>query len=407
LLAAKQNTLTAGDNITITDNVISATGGGTEYTAGTSLEITDDNVINSTLNLVNDGDCSIKMKGTYTHWSGTEVDCDNTVEGKASAAFGSNITISANTYQNFVAGYDNSITKGSYSAVFGTSNKVSESEALVGGESNTVSGEYGFAAGRNNTISAMYGATIGCSNTVSGQYGFAAGYNNKAGAYSYMIGEYNNNRQAYDYTYALGSYNTVSGQYSAAIGSSNKAYGYASTAIGYSNAANSYASTAIGMSNSASANGQPSVAIGQSNQATGKYSVAIGEDNYAVNEAEVALGQYNKFVTSGSDTTHNGTKFTIGDGSINARSNVLQIMADGYTYIKGIGDYDGTNWDSAKSLQEVISEGGGGSVTVDSELSDTSENPVQNKVITAKITEIESTIGNISTLLDTINGEEV
>lgn len=45
---------------------------------------------------------------------------------------------------------------------------------------------------------------------------------------------------------------------------------------------------------------------------------------------------------------------------------------------------------------------GGGSVTVDSALSNTSENPVQNKVITEKITEVETTIGNIDVLLGTI-----
>lgn len=42
--------------------------------------------------------------------------------------------------------------------------------------------------------------------------------------------------------------------------------------------------------------------------------------------------------------------------------------------------------------------GGGASITVDSELSDTSENPVQNKVIYA-------TLGDISQALDAINGE--
>ena len=42
------------------------------------------------------------------------------------------------------------------------------------------------------------------------------------------------------------------------------------------------------------------------------------------------------------------------------------------------------------------------SITVDSELSDTSTNPVQNKVVTKKITEITTTVGNVDALLQTI-----
>ena len=38
----------AGENITIENGVISADGGGSEYTAGTGIEITDQNVINNT-----------------------------------------------------------------------------------------------------------------------------------------------------------------------------------------------------------------------------------------------------------------------------------------------------------------------------------------------------------------------
>ncbi len=62
------------------------------------------------------------------------------------------------------------------------------------------------------------------------------------------------------------------------------------------------------------------------------------------------------------------------------------------------------NWWIGETDTGVPASGGtsGGSVTVDSELSKTSENPVQNKVITEKITEVETTIGNIDVLLGTI-----
>ena len=41
---------------------------------------------------------------------------------------------------------------------------------------------------------------------------------------------------------------------------------------------------------------------------------------------------------------------------------------------------------------------------IDSELSTTSENPVENKVITAAINSINETIGNINNVLTEING---
>ena len=44
----------------------------------------------------------------------------------------------------------------------------------------------------------------------------------------------------------------------------------------------------------------------------------------------------------------------------------------------------------------------GGSITVDSELSEESTNPVQNKVITARIVKIETDVGNVDALLSTI-----
>lgn len=46
-LATKQDVLTAGSNITIVENVISATGGGAEYTAGSGIAISEQNVISN------------------------------------------------------------------------------------------------------------------------------------------------------------------------------------------------------------------------------------------------------------------------------------------------------------------------------------------------------------------------
>lgn len=43
-----------------------------------------------------------------------------------------------------------------------------------------------------------------------------------------------------------------------------------------------------------------------------------------------------------------------------------------------------------------------GNITIDKELSKTSTNPVENRVITARFSGIDTTIGNIDALLNTI-----
>lgn len=63
LLAGKQDTLTAGSNITIENDVISATG--TTYTAGANIQISPENVISAT-------------DTTYTHFTGATSSADGT-----------------------------------------------------------------------------------------------------------------------------------------------------------------------------------------------------------------------------------------------------------------------------------------------------------------------------------------
>lgn len=77
---------------------------------------------------------------------------------------------------------------------------------------------------------------------------------------------------------------------------------------------------------------------------------------------------------------------------------VIQGKADksGWTPNKYLGT------DAEGNMVEKDAPSGGGSITVDSELSEDSTNPVQNKVITAKITEIETNVGNVDALLSTI-----
>lgn len=74
--------------------------------------------------------------------------------------------------------------------------------------------------------------------------------------------------------------------------------------------------------------------------------------------------------------------------------------------VQNVGDLTELTTTNKNSLVEAINEvnakeGGGGSVTVDGELSGTSENPVQNKVIMARFDGLDQTVAGIGGRLAT------
>jgi hypothetical protein len=73
------------------------------------------------------------------------------------------------------------------------------------------------------------------------------------------------------------------------------------------------------------------------------------------NENEHAEGIYNK---SNSGATNDlKTQHSVGMGSGEEdRKNSFEIMKNGDAYLTGVGSYDGTNIETAKTLQEVINE---------------------------------------------------
>lgn len=126
----------------------------------------------------------------------------------------------------------------------------------------------------------------------------------------------------------------------------------------------------------------------KNNKATGDYSHAEGfnttasgagshsEGIYTIanNASEHAQGNYNK--SNAGSTEDLKTIHSIGVGTKEKRMNAQEVMRNGDHYVLGIGGYDGTNPESAQTLQEVI------------------------KGITDEMGEIDS-------LLDQINGEVV
>lgn len=122
------------------------------------------------------------------------------------------------------------------------------------------------------------------------------------------------------------------------IGISSGAFGVASHSEGYYT----------------TANGDYSHSEGESSCAEGESSHTEGYKTITTNKAEHAEGKYNK--------SNSGTISSIGIGTNdNDRNNAFEVMSDGNIYVKGLGDYDGTNavdtnheGKKGKSLQECV-----------------------------------------------------
>lgn len=108
------------------------------------------------------------------------------------------------------------------------------------------------------------------------------------------------------------------------------------------------------------AEGHGTVAIGDASHAEGFFSHAKGSNSHTegyktitTNDSEHAEGRLNKS-NKGSDLKDK-TLSSIGIGSSEtSRKNAFEVMSNGDIYVHGLGDYDGTNPDTASTLQECI-----------------------------------------------------
>lgn len=115
-------------------------------------------------------------------------------------------------------------------------------------------------------------------------------------------------------------------------------------------------------------------AEGFNTTASGAGSHSEGIYTIANNASEHAQGNYNKSNTGSTEDLK--TIHSIGVGTEEKRMNAQEVMRNGDHYVLGIGGYDGTNPESAQTLQEVIKG-------------------------------ITDGMGEINSLLDQINGEVV
>jgi hypothetical protein len=103
-------------------------------------------------------------------------------------------------------------------------------------------------------------------------------------------------------------------------------------------------------------------AIGYDSHAEGSSSYSIGDESHAegyvtltLNDYEHAQGAYNKSTKTNSTFGNAGnTIHSIGIGTSVARKNAEEIMQNGDMYLIGVGDYDGTNFSEAQTVQQVI-----------------------------------------------------
>lgn len=104
---------------------------------------------------------------------------------------------------------------------------------------------------------------------------------------------------------------------------------------------------------STQATGEFSHSEGYNTVAAGKYSHAEGYGTETKNEGEHAQGRWNV----SSDTPGYETIHTIGYGTGSSnRKNIYELHRTGKQFIIGLGDYDGTNASTAKSVQQVIAD---------------------------------------------------
>lgn len=145
---------------------------------------------------------------------------------------------------------------------------------------------------------------------------------------------------------ALGENTEASGPYSFSEGRGTTAKGEYSHAEGTETTAGGTRSHAEGMSSKATGDG--SHAEGYATIAEGGYSHTEGSGTKALNGTEHAQGKYN--LPKRGKTIH-----TIGIGSgDNDRRNAEEVHTDGRKFLLGVGGYDGTNSETAKAVQEVL-----------------------------------------------------
>ena len=298
-------------------------------------------------------------RGAYSHAEGNSTDASGNyshTEGGDTKAFGDYCHVEGYGAQ---AGYD------------WDGGQISTPTAAHAEGCAVAEGDYSHAEGG--------GSAYGESSHAEGVNTHAEGnYSHSEGSNGYAYGESSHSEgeeciAQSDYSHAEGYWTTAgsSGDYEASAAHSE---GYSTHANGEASHSEGYYCTADGGHCHAEgyytvAGGGHAVddwvaahAEGYETQAAGYYSHTEGFYTRTNNEAEHAEGAYNVSHTGDASTKQSLSTIGIGvqDSNDRKRKNAVEVMKNGDMYVYGVGNYDGSNYINASTLQEVVNNSGGG-----------------------------------------------
>lgn len=293
---------------------------------------------------------------------------------------------------------------GSNSVIEGSSTKATGNDAHAEGYGTIAQGYYSHAEGYETVASGEYSHAEGKTSQATGSgshaeginYSTASGVGSHAEGYSTKaVGDYSHaegysTKASKVHSHAEGRETQANGEDSHAEGRDSVAVGNRSHAEGSMTRSNGDASHAEGVITYA--NGTASHAEGNGCYASSNYSHAEGNNTIAYGESSHSQGKYNIKDDSGL------LAHIVGNGKdLSSRSNAHTLDWSGNAWYAGdvyVGSTSGTNKDegSKKLATEEYVNNHSTTVTIDTELSTTSTNAIQNKAVKTAIDSLQTAV---------------
>lgn len=245
----------------------------------------------------------------------------------------------------------------------------------------------------HNAARGDYAHAEGYRTTANGEGSHAEGY----GSVAVKRAAHAENRNAV----ASGESSHAEGFYTNAVGDNSHAEGARTVASTFNGHAEGESTNAVG--HSAHSEGRNTSAIGQASHAEGENTRAAGLDSHAQGTGTIASGP-SQHVAGKYNLANENLAEIIGNGTSGSNlSNARTLDWDGNGWYAGkitVGKpaVDDLDLPTLKQVKDLIAAIDFSSVTieVDDELSSTSTNPVQNAVIYARLSQIETSISDLS-----------
>ena len=348
---AIQEKLVAGQNITITGNVISASGGsGQSYVAGNGIDITGNTIsVDNTVATTSDLSGYLPLTGgnLQSNYLTTELRVKSPSDDSYVYL---NSTDTASPEIKFHRDIQNP-TNGEVHEIDIKQDRINIERWDQSGNTWMADTLYfpqfktgtialtSDLAGKQDTLTAGTGISIDANNVISATGGSGSSLWTSGTGTDSLVGP---------------DGGTASGAGSISLNGSSTASNSTSMSGGYRSSATAWNSFSYG--NHATASRDNSISLGNYTNATVVDGVALGEytNTGNIEPGSVALGRYNYVNASSLGNTSN-TVFSIGNGQTNSnRSNALELTAGNSFYMTGVGGYTGSNSANSTSLQDVI-----------------------------------------------------